>query len=618
MTERVRRQVDPKTSPLATNRPWQGLVVAAALMIVAYAAIAMLSWQFGFDDPGTERPILAVLALLAFVFGVYVLSIRYAWFARRDRRTVKLIVGTGIVFRVIMWCSLPIQEVDIYRYLWDGAVTSAGVSPFAYSPAQVQQAHLHSTDDPVLRRLVVQLDQEPALAEVLQHVHYAELPTIYPATSQAVFAATHLLTPSQSSLLARVFLMKAWLIGFDIATLWAVIGILRLCGRPDALCILYAWCPLLMKEVANSGHLDAIAVFLTTVVVYLAVRLITRTRDGASPHYHTSLYLAGMAALLAFAVGAKLYPVVLAPLLFFLVVRRFGGLHLPLPVAVFTGLTGLLFWPMLPHAPTTAVAGNVMTQSSTVTVDLRPPVQVDSSVAPPVNDPSLGMTTFLKHWEMNDFLFLILIENLKQTGPARPDRTAWFSIMPESFRRVLHQQVVVHWGISPADVPFRVSRAVTGIVFFLVAVTLAWRLAPDASGDRFCELAFLTIAWFWLLCPTQNPWYWTWAMPLLPFVRGRAWVAVSGLVFLYYLRFWFGYHYPDPGQVPERGILGTDYSGHAFFDFVVTWVEFAPWFAFLWWDRHRIGSRTGRAEGSADGAHPDEASLQVDSAVNAL
>jgi len=79
----------------------------------------------------------------------------------------------------------------------------------------------------------------------------------------------------------------------------------------------------------------------------------------------------------------------------------------------------------------------------------------------------------------------------------------------------------------------------------------------------------------WLLCPTQNPWYWTWALPLLPFARSRVWLAVSGLSLLYHLRFWLSYHWPDT-SVWESG-----YFGPVFFDFVVTWVEFAPWLLLL-------------------------------------
>jgi hypothetical protein len=64
-------------------------------------------------------------------------------------------------------------------------------------------------------------------------------------------------------------------------------------------------------------------------------------------------------------------------------------------------------------------------------------------------------------------------------------------------------------------------------------------------------------------------------MPLLPFARGRAWLALSGLVMIYYVRFWLTFHYPD------TPVLGTCYNGPLFFDYVVTWLEFGPWFVVL-------------------------------------
>jgi hypothetical protein len=124
---------------------------------------------------------------------------------------------------------------------------------------------------------------------------------------------------------------------------------------------------------------------------------------------------------------------------------------------------------------------------------------------------------------------------------------------------------------------------VTTIGFCAIAGTLLFRAVPAGFPCIFLEAAFLTLAWFWLLSPTQNPWYWIWALPLLPFARGRAWFAVSGLVFIYYLRFWLLYHWP------AQGILGTRYNGPLFFDFVMTWIEFGPWL--LWLGATALGRR---------------------------
>ena len=156
-----------------------------------------------------------------------------------------------------------------------------------------------------------------------------------------------------------------------------------------------------------------------------------------------------------------------------------------------------------------------------------------------------------------------------------PGRIAWFSICPEPVRADVAAGVASYCNIDPREAPFLTARAITALAFILVATLLVWRAARIADARQLCEAAFLTLAWFWLLCPTQNPWYWTWALPLLPFARSRAWLAVSGLVLLYYLRFWLSYHWPD------TEVLGSGYVGYAFFDFIVTWIEFAPWFACL-------------------------------------
>ena len=59
-----------------------------------------------------------------------------------------------------------------------------------------------------------------------------------------------------------------------------------------------------------------------------------------------------------------------------------------------------------------------------------------------------------------------------------------------------------------------------------------------------------------------------------PFARSRAWLLLSGLAFVYYVRFWLTAQFPSP-------LLGTSYPGAQFFDFVVTWLEYAPWFGCL-------------------------------------
>jgi hypothetical protein len=573
---------DPESVPAESIAAHsRNLSIAGCVSVLLYAAIAWLSWRFEFHTDGETRPILAVMFLFACAFTVYA----WATFtvcrsgadragadragadragrgnADRNPALLKMIIFVAIVFRVVMLFSLPIQEVDIYRYLWDGAVSNEGISPFAYSPLEVRQAaeatgNRYSGDRnrvADLARLTALRDSEPALDEILSRVHFSELPTIYPATSQTVFAAVDWITPPSATLVTRVFLMKACLIGFDIATLFTVVGLLRLFGQPSTWVIAYAWCPLLMKEFAGSGHLDAIAVFLTALTIFLATQILIRSK----PCNRLTLRLTIVGFVFALAVGSKLYPIILAPLFLGVVAKRFGFQQVIAPAVTAMVVTAALLAPMMP--------GNSQ---------------------PTATDPSKGVTTFLQQWEMNDFIFLLLLENLRPAAEVAPEYVPWFSVVPDGVRTAIAGQVTDAFGVPSGQAAFAVSRVITLGVFALIAIGLTVRVSrisdPVASAAAFVESAFLTLAWFWLLCPTQNPWYWTWALPFLPFARGRAWIAVSGLVLIYYLRFWFDYHYEDVA------VLGTPYRGVTFYDFVFTWIEYAPFFVWLAVDHLRV------------------------------
>ena len=175
------------------------------LSAAVYAVVVWLSWQFEFVDRSLEfaemyvilrqRPIVPVLVCFAVLFGLYLLAQRMALKCSANRSLVPTIFGFAIGFRLLLLASDPIQEIDIYRYVWDGAVVRAGVSPFRYSPRQVLAANdtMPLPDD--LGRLVELRDSSPALHVILRRVHFGHLPTVYPSVSQAVFAAASFTTP---------------------------------------------------------------------------------------------------------------------------------------------------------------------------------------------------------------------------------------------------------------------------------------------------------------------------------------------------------------------------------------------------------------------------------------
>jgi len=537
------------------------LILLAVISCTLYGGVAALSGRFYYDSPETERPIIWVLTLFAAAFLVYLIAIWVAARVNHDRWLLGVILVSSLAFRITLLPSTPIQEIDIYRYLWDGAVLSKGVSPFRHSPQQVRDATAEQQLDEDLSRLVRMRDSSPSLNTVLNRIHYPQVPTVYPPVSQAVFGCAALTTPKSAAVDCRLIVMKLWLVAFDMLTLVIVVGLLRLTGLPIGLSVIYGWCPLLMKEVANSGHLDAVAVFLTALFAYLLARLAVRTC-----HNGRGIAIAA-AVVLALAVGAKLYPVVLAPLLAACVARRVGWRMSVVTMLVFMGIATLLMWPMAPPLTQSDINGEI--PGPTAKSDAGTTAKASSG------HPSLGLQTFLSRWEMNDFIFLLLIENVKPDDAIPTGQTAWFSVVPESYREKVMSLVTEGPNDDRWQASFLVARGATAFVFLLLAGWFTWRAFRSSDRLAWLEYSFLTLAWFWLLCPTQNPWYWTWVLPLLPFARSRVWLGMSGLVLLYYLRFWLGYHFPD------TPVLGTGYHGLAFFDLAVTWLEYAPWFLCL-------------------------------------
>lgn len=562
------------------------LVVLALLLTGLYAALAVLSFRFTPDIPGTARPVLATLALLASAFAVYLIAIFVALRARNGKLLLAVVLLASVLFRVVSVYSWPLLEIDIYRYIWDGAVMMEGVSPYRYSPQQVLSATPQAGIPDDLDRLVRLRNGKTAVETILSRVHYGELPTIYPPVSQAVFAVATYLTPRSAGVLARVVAMKVAFVLFDLATLAVVVVLLRLTGKHVGWSVAYGWCPLVIKEIANTGHLDSLVVFLTILALLLAVRPLANgghregtMRSGVGRGRGTPgrKYALVSAVVLALAVGAKLYPVVLAPLFAAVWVRSFGWRWASAAVLAFVITTAVVLWPMIPskEPPSPSNAGAAAAGRD----DSLPPPPVDTATI--AQNPTGGLTAFLRRWEMNDFLFMLVVENLKPSADVKPEQRPWFSIVPDTWRGELVAIPSRWFQLDPSRAPFLIARFLTAVAFLVILAVLVWRARLSEDPAVWLGVAFLVLAWFWLLSPTQNPWYWTWVLPLVMFARSKAWLAVSGLAMVYYLRFWLAYHWPG------QPVLGTPYSGATFFDLVVTWIEYGPWFVWLAWDTAR-------------------------------
>lgn len=561
----------------------RGILIALGMILsMIYLCLARLAAGFADHIPDRERPLLDALGLLTVAFGIYLLAVAVVSQHRgATPRLTRTVVGGALLFRFILLWSNPIQEADFYRYLWDGKSVAAGVDPYTWPPLAVWNAVGSPESRPDLQRLVQLRDSSAAATTILGRVHFAELTTIYPPVSQAVFAAAALSTDPQAELSTHVVMLKIWLLAFDLAALGLLIRLLRQTGRPESWSLIYGWCPLVLKECANSAHADCIAVALVLLALNLAVaglRISPSASAGGSDaeKCQSSLTWWAAGAVLSLAAGAKVYPVVLFPLWFLAMQNRVGWRKAVLSATVCGLLTAALLAPV--------VRGTPPAEQTWAEARLRPAsASLDRSAS--------GLEAFASQWEINDFLFLILFENLRphtdRDGAAPP----WFDIVPDRWNVAVADCLTGPLRVEPRRVPFLLTRSVTLVAFVLLALWWARRWLSYGDGDSLLLYSFLTLAWFWLLAPTQNPWYWMWALPLVPLSRARSWLLVSGLSLTSYLRFWLSAHWPD------RTVAGTPWTGAEFFDYVVVWLEYAPWFALLLcesWHRRRANLRVNR------------------------
>ncbi|MEN1680180.1 MAG: hypothetical protein AAGJ46_11350 [Planctomycetota bacterium] len=558
---------------------WKSLAAASALTAAIYAVLAFLSAYHTLDTPKQYRPILLVVALYLLAFGPYWWAWKAAARAGWRRSLVVWVIGTSVLWRAILLPTPPFQEIDLYRYAWDGAVVVAGVDPYRFPPKEIvdeinaQRAGLIDRVEGDRGRLVsLATSESPEYEKILRTIHFSELPSPYPPVSQAVFAWVAATSPL-ASVSGQLFWLKLGLVVFDVATLLVLLWLLRLTGLGPGHAVAYGWCPLVVKEIANSGHLDSIAVFFATAAVALAVRGLRAKPTG------DLRWVGGSGAVLGLGVGAKLFPIVIAPVLAIVWWRRSGWRAAVVGGAAILVTAAATLAPMLlrgdspPETP--AATGE--------TVMLPPPPDADLQ-SETTRDKTAGLAAFLSRWEINDLLFAAVAENLRPQDHRPPERTPWFAVTPDSvsgaivggWRDALSAVVPAAATLDDRAAAFLLARAITLVACGAIVLACGWRASrPGADAQALPRAAFFALAWFWLLAPTQNPWYWCWAAPLLPFARQRAWAVLAACAMLYYVRFWLTYHCPSPG------VFGTRYDGDYFFYFVVPWIEFGPWLLLL-------------------------------------
>lgn len=331
---------------------------ALGTLVISFSvALTGISPAFDTANAMIDRPVLLLVSLLVSAGAVFALCLPLLFRAtqKSNAGTLRMgpllfwIVGCGLIARLVLFPSVPILEDDYQRYLWDGAVTANGLNPYSVSPKAARDSDPNS-----------QLGQLATKSgHIVRRVNHPNLKTIYPPVAQGAFAAAHMMAPWSLTSWRAVILLC------DVVVLSLILLLLNEAGRPLIWSALYWWNPLVLKELFNSAHMEAIVlVFVLLALLLMAVK---------QP--------IGAIASLALAAGAKIWPVLLAPLILRPIIK--DPRRLAIALIVFCGLLAALAAPML-------LAGL---------------------------DSGSGLTAYASRWQTNSALFP-MIEQLIGTGLA--------------------------------------------------------------------------------------------------------------------------------------------------------------------------------------------------------
>ncbi|WP_367133454.1 MULTISPECIES: glycosyltransferase 87 family protein [Streptomyces] len=243
-----------------------------------------------------------------------------AWALRHvpARLVAPLVLAGSVAVAAAGLVAEPRTSSDVYRYVWDGRVQAAGVSPYDHVPGDPALSRLR--DDRLFPRGaecerperfgVAAAEDGPAAAEgspaaaksstaaegrpaTCTRINRPSVHTIYPPVAEGYFLLVHALSPADA--LHKPFQVGGAVLSVAVSAL--LLAVLRRRGRDRVHRAAYwAWCPAVAVEAVNNAHVDVLGV-LFAVAGLAAVR--ARPLRGG--------------ALIGAGIATKLLPAVVLP-----------------------------------------------------------------------------------------------------------------------------------------------------------------------------------------------------------------------------------------------------------------------------------------------------------------
>ncbi len=239
--------------------------VFASLVALAYLSLVI------FSQSSESNNLSAFFALMAISYGLVFGFFGFLWW-KKQTLSASFVMSWAVIFHFLGVLGAPLFEDDYFRYLWDAYQTVQYGSPYGVAPSE----YFYQADS--------QLNTQ--FQHILGQINYPDIATIYGPSVQYSFLLAYLIAPGE-----------VWALQLIYASVDLVLIYILLKLAPPRMVMLYAWSPLVFKEVILTAHPDGLGICLLMAALWCT-------------HKH-SFY--GAAVLLAASLAAKIFAILFVP-----------------------------------------------------------------------------------------------------------------------------------------------------------------------------------------------------------------------------------------------------------------------------------------------------------------
>jgi hypothetical protein len=203
------------------------------------------------------------------------------------RNGIIIALGVALLFRLCLLLMTPNLTDDHFRFIWDGLLIANGYNPYLILPSE----------------FIKSAETVPGISvSLFEQLNSPDYYTVYPPICQAIFGLSAKIFGN--SILGNVVFMRFLILLAEFGSITLLYKFTRLFQSAPNLILIYALNPLVIIELTGNLHFEAFMVFFVLLAVYSLIK---------KRHVFSAIAI-------AFAIGTKLLPLILLPLL----IKRIG------------------------------------------------------------------------------------------------------------------------------------------------------------------------------------------------------------------------------------------------------------------------------------------------------